>query len=67
MYLDNVVVADVTEIVKGSGLLDDDGSLSTANNAILTEKFSDLASASGIKYFSNYLVYNIDNLRNDLN
>ena len=67
MYLDNVVVADVTEIVKGSGLLDNDGNLSSDNNTILTEKFSDLASASGIKYFSNYLVYNIDNLRNDLN
>ena len=73
MYIDNVIVTDVTNIVSKSGLLDSDGNLSDTNREILINNFtnsnnsSDSTASSEIKYFSNYSVYNMDNLHSNLN
>lgn len=66
MYIDDVVVTDVTDIIKASGLLVN-GTISDANLTKIKEIFNSDTKAGRIDYFADNTIYNTDNLLSDLN
>ena len=65
MYIDDVVVTDVTNIVKNSDLLVNDN-LSTDNRDRILNIFNSTTKSGRIDYFSNSMIYNTDDLISDL-
>lgn len=63
MHIDNVLVVDVTDIIKKSGVNGSDTlNISTSDQDKFLENFSNDTKASKINYFSDYSVYSMDNL-----
>lgn len=63
MHIDNVLVVDVTDIIKKSGVNGSDTlNISTSDQAKFSENFGNDTKASKINYFSDYSVYSMDNL-----
>lgn len=63
MHIDNVLVVDVTDIIKKSGVNGSDTlNISTNDKKKFLENFSNDTKASKINYFSDYSVYSMDNL-----
>lgn len=58
MFIDNVVVTDVTDIINKSGSTD---------YAKIIEIFNTVATSGNIPYFHDTYTYNMDNLKNNLN
>ena len=65
MYIDDVVVTDVTKIVKNSNLLVNDN-LSDDNRYRILNVFNSTMKSGRIDYFSNSVIYNTDDLISDL-
>lgn len=65
MYIDDVVVTDVTKIVKNSGLLVNNN-LSDDNRYRILNVFNSTMKSGRIDYFSNSMIYNTDDLISDL-
>ena len=65
MYIDDVVVTDVTKIVKNSNLLVNDN-LSDDNRYRILNIFNSTMKSGRIDYFGNNMIYNTDDLISDL-
>ena len=63
MHIDNVLVVDVTDIIKKSGVNGSDTlNISTNDKKKFLENLSNDTKASKINYLSDYSVYSMDNL-----